>query len=106
MSITFLGHILTALQKKKRYCYFIHDGATAHVLEDRPISCRLQPAMSPDLNPCNFYLWRNLKNKVYSDNPHILDKFNICETIISIDINKLKPVSNNLFKRLEVCLKA
>jgi hypothetical protein len=101
MTIMFFGPIVTALQKKKRYCYFMQDGATAQVLGDRPISletlqpadCSLQPAMSPDLNICDFYLWRNLKSKVYSDKPHILDKFNICETIKSTDISKLKPVS-------------
>jgi hypothetical protein len=61
----------------------MQDGATAHtatysinvsneVFEDRLISRELWPARSPDLNPCDFYLWGNLKDKVYSINPHTL----------------------------------
>jgi hypothetical protein len=30
----------------------------------------LWPACSPDLTPCNFYLWGNLRDKVYRMNPH------------------------------------
>jgi hypothetical protein len=68
MSVTLLGlFFLTALRKKKRHGYFMQDGATAHtvtysinilnkVFEDRLISCRLWPARSPDLIPCDFYL--------------------------------------------------
>jgi hypothetical protein len=61
----------------------MQDGATAHtatyfinvfneVFEDRLISRGLWPARSPDLYPCGFYLWGNLKDKVYSNNPHTL----------------------------------
>jgi hypothetical protein len=80
-------------------------GATAHtatysinvlnkVFEDRLISCRLWPARSPDLNPCDFYLWGNLNN------PHTLVelKQSICETISSIKAGELKLMSNNIFK--------
>jgi hypothetical protein len=63
----------------------MQDGATAHtatypinvlneVFEDRLISRGLWLATSPDLNPCDFYLWENLKDKVYSNNPHTLDE--------------------------------
>jgi hypothetical protein len=54
-----------------------------------------------------FYLWGNLKSKVYSSNPHSSDELenSICETIRSVDI-KLKRMSNNLFKRCEICLRA
>jgi hypothetical protein len=31
----------------------------------RVISQGLRPVHSPDLNPCNFYLWGALKDKVY-----------------------------------------
>jgi inhibitor of nuclear factor kappa-B kinase subunit alpha len=119
MSLTFLGPFLRALWKKKRHGYFMQDGATAHtatysinilnkVFEDRLISRRLWPARSPDLNPCDFYLWGNLKDKVYSNNPHTLVELmqSICETISSIEVRELKLVSNNLFKRLEACLRA
>jgi hypothetical protein len=83
MSLTFLGPFLRALQKKKRHGYFMQDGALAHtatysiyvlneVSEDRLISRGLWPARSPDLHPCDFYLWGNLKDKVYSNNPQTL----------------------------------
>jgi inhibitor of nuclear factor kappa-B kinase subunit alpha len=97
----------------------MQDGATAHtatysinalneVFENRLISHRLWPARSPDLNPCDFYLWGNLKDKVYSNNPHTLveHKQSIRETISSIEVSELKLVSNNIFKRLEACVGA
>jgi hypothetical protein len=97
----------------------MQDGATAHtaiysinvlneVFEDRPISHGSWPTRSPDLNPCDFYLWGNLKDKVHSYNPHTLAelKQSICKTISSIEVSELKLVSNNLFIRLEACLRA
>jgi hypothetical protein len=68
MSVTFYGPFSGALPKKKRHSYFMQDGATAHtatysknvlneVFEKRLISRGLWPARSPDLNPCDFYLW-------------------------------------------------
>jgi hypothetical protein len=68
----------------------------------------LWPARSQDLNPHDFYLWGNLKDKVYSNNPHTLVelKQSIRETISSIEISELKLASNNTFKRLEACLRA
>jgi hypothetical protein len=97
----------------------MQDGATAHtadysinvlneVFEDRLISRRLWPARSPDQNPCDFYLWGNLKDKVYLNNPHTLVelKQSIQETITSIETSELKLVSNSLFKRLKACFRA
>jgi len=40
------------------------------VFGDRTIRLGLWPARSPDLNPCDFYLWGNLKDKVYRTKPH------------------------------------
>jgi inhibitor of nuclear factor kappa-B kinase subunit alpha len=76
MLVTFLGPFSGALWKKKKHGYFMQDSATAHtatysidvlseVFEDRLISRRLWPARSPDLNPCDFYLWGNLKDSVF-----------------------------------------
>jgi hypothetical protein len=97
----------------------MQDGATAHtaicsinvlneVFEDRLISHGLWPARSPDLNPCDIYLWGNIKDKMYWNNPHTLVelKQSIRETISSIKVNELKLVSNNIFKRLEAILRA
>jgi hypothetical protein len=97
----------------------MQDGATAHtaiysifvlneVFEDRLINRGFLPARSPDLNPCDFYLWGNLKDKMYSNNPHTLIelKQSIRETISSIEVSELKLVSNNIFKRREAYLRA
>jgi inhibitor of nuclear factor kappa-B kinase subunit alpha len=105
--------------RRKRHGYFMQDGATAHtttysinvlneVFENRVISRGLWPARSPDLNPCDFYLWGNLKDKVCSNNPRTLVelKQSTRETISSIEVSELKLVSNNIFKRLEACLRA
>jgi hypothetical protein len=53
-------------------------------------------------------MWGNLKDKVYSNNPHTLVelKQRIRETITSIEVSELKLVSNNIFKTLEACLRA
>jgi hypothetical protein len=101
------------MEEEKTYDYFMQDGATANtvtysinvlneVFENRLISCGLWPARSPDLNPCDFYLWGNLKDKVSSNNPHTLIelKQSIRETIPSIEVSELKLVPNKLFKRL------
>jgi hypothetical protein len=116
--MTFYGSFSGALRKKKRHGYFMKYSATAHtgsysinvlneVFENRLISRGLWPARSPDLNPCDFYLWVNLKDKVYSNNPHTLVglRQSIRETISSIEFSELKLLSNNIFKRLEACLK-
>jgi hypothetical protein len=105
--------------RRKRRGYFMQDGATAHtatysinvlnkVFENRLISHGLWPARSPDLNPCDLYLWENLKDEVYSNNPHTLVelKQSIRETISSTEVSELKIVSNNIFKRHEACLRA
>jgi hypothetical protein len=38
------------------------------------ISKGLWPACLPSLNPCDFYLWCTLKDKVYMNNPWSLQK--------------------------------
>jgi hypothetical protein len=44
------------------------------VFGDCVISCGLWPPSSPDLTPCDFYLWGILQDKVYKTNPHTLEK--------------------------------
>jgi hypothetical protein len=97
----------------------MQDGAAAHtatysinvlneVFENRLISRGLWPARSPDLYPCDFYLWGKQKDKVYSNNPHTFVELSqsIRETISPFEVSELKLVSNNIFKRLEACLRA
>jgi hypothetical protein len=60
----------------------------------------LWPPRSPDLNPCDFYLWGKLKSVVYANNPYDLEalKQNIHEAI--------KTFSNvNCSEFPEICLK-
>jgi hypothetical protein len=63
----------------------MQDNTTAHtanhsmneinqVFGDRVVTTGLWPPRSPDLNPCYFYLWGKLKDKVYVNSPHTLDQ--------------------------------
>jgi hypothetical protein len=47
---------------------------------------------SPDLNPCDFYLWGKLKSVVYANNPHDIKvlKQNIREAIYNIQQGELQ----------------
>ena len=74
--------------------WFMQDGATPHrtndvfkVLEEhfdnRVIALKYRsktgkgydwPPYSPDLNPCDFFLWGCIKDKVYANNPHTLEE--------------------------------
>ena len=47
---------------------------------------------------CDFYLWGNLKDKVYSNNPHTIEelKINIHNAIVEITPNELANVGNML----------
>jgi inhibitor of nuclear factor kappa-B kinase subunit alpha len=80
---SFTGSSLTEVQlteEERLYGWFQQDSATAHtacmpmqglsdVFGDRIISSDIWPAGTPDLNPCDFFFWGCLKNKVYSSNP-------------------------------------
>jgi hypothetical protein len=117
MSVTFFGPYESTVEEEKRY-YFMQVSATGcsinysikvlnQAFEARLVSHRLWPVRSPDLIPFDFYLWRNLRNKMYADNPHTFYglKHNTCEAVTSIDFSKLKLTSYTLFKRLQDCLR-
>jgi hypothetical protein len=106
-------------EEKKRHGYFMQDGATAHtatysinalneMFENRLISRGLWPSVSPDLSLCDFYLWGNLKDIVYSNNPHTLVELmqSVRDTVSSVEVRELRLLSNNIFKGLEACLRA
>ena len=100
--------------------WFQQDGATAHTARrsmnilrehfpERLISLRgdLQwPARSPDLAPCDFFLWGYLKSLVYTDRPKILRhlKNNICAAIADISTHMLEKVDRNFKFRLSQCI--
>lgn len=99
--------------------WFQQDGATAHTARNvmtvlrqrfpgRLISLRgdLQcPARSPDLAPCDYFLWGYLKSLVYSDRPRTLDQLreNIRQAINNIPVMMLERVVENFRNRLTQC---
>jgi hypothetical protein len=67
------------------------------------ISKGLSPPRSPDVNPCNFYLWGKLKIVLYANNPHGLEalKQNIREAICNVQQLELQQVFRKLPKRIQ-----
>lgn len=104
-----------------RDVWFQQDGATAHTARDsmnllrqyfpdRLISLRGDlpwPARSPDLTPCDFFLWGYLKSLVYVDRPQTIDhlKNNIRDATANIPIDMLRRVDENFKKRLNQCMR-
>lgn len=52
------------------------------------------PAYSPDLNPCDFFLWGYLKDNVYKQSPQTISDL---KSLIEIEISK---ISNTTFGRI------
>ena len=100
--------------------WFQQDGATAHTARmsmellrehfpERLISLRgdlLWPARSPDLAPCDFFLWGYLKSIVYADRPQTLLhlKDNIRRAITDIPVDMLERVEGNFMNRVAQCI--
>ena len=103
--------------KEKRYAYFQQDGNTCHTSDlslttihtvftaERTIGKGLWPPRSPDLSPCDYFLWGFLKSRVYHNNPRTIDtlKNNIRQEISNIPQRVLRNVFNNMLKRAELC---
>ncbi|KAL1497172.1 hypothetical protein ABEB36_008172 [Hypothenemus hampei] len=100
--------------------WFQQDGATAHtaapvmrVLREhfpgRLISLRgdIQwPPRSPDLAPCDFFLWGYLKSIVYTDRPRTLAelKNNIRQALANIPVAMLERVCQSFKNRANQCI--
>jgi hypothetical protein len=93
------------------------DLATAHtarnslnaifdVFGDRVFSEGLWPPRSPDLTPCDLYLWGRLEVKVYKSNPHISEELenSIREEVTKISDAELQRVNKNVFSCYNACL--
>jgi len=102
----------------KKY-YFQQDGATAHTANivqtwlkskfgQKFLTKEKWPPRSCDLNPCDFFLWGHLKNKVYNPLPLTIDdlKTNIEREIKKIEVTTLKSTFLNLKKRLNLVISA
>ena len=66
------------------------------------------PPRSPDLNPCDFFLWGHLKALVYNPLPKTLEdlKANIEREIKNVPKEMLKSTFLNLEKRCKLILSA
>jgi hypothetical protein len=66
------------------------------------------PARSPDLNPCDYFLWEYLKDIVYKPMPKTLDdlKVNIEREIRNLKPDGLKSTFLNFRKRLNLIVEA
>jgi hypothetical protein len=97
----------------KKY-YFVQDGATPHTansvqnylkskFSDRFFTKDIWPPRSPDINPCDFFLWGYLKDRVYNPMPKTVDelKANIKREFKKITEQMLKSTFSNFLKRLE-----
>lgn len=64
------------------------------------------PPRSPDLAPCDFFLWGYLKSKVYVDKPRTLPdlKEAIRREIAAIPEEMLQSVMINFTERLQECI--
>ena len=64
------------------------------------------PARSPDLSPCDFFLWGTIKNKMYKTKPRSLQelKEKIAHAFAEIDSDMAQKTLQNYAKRLEKCV--
>jgi hypothetical protein len=104
------------LTEETRYGCFQQDSTTAHnsmqrlrdVFDNEQIiSQGLWPPCSPDHSICDFYLWGNLKGKVYKNNLQTADalKTQRRNIVHSINGDKLQRVFQNLMTRCEACIR-
>ena len=64
------------------------------------------PARSPDLSPCDVFLWEYLKGKVFKNRPRSLEdlKERIQQEIDSIPPELTRRVMKNFRERLQQCV--
>jgi hypothetical protein len=74
-------------------CISMH--SSSDVFGDRSIRSGIWPARSPDLNPCDIFLWGCLKDKVYNSNHRIKEelKENIRRKTANISAEQLQRVN-------------
>lgn len=99
---------------------FQQDGATSHtarqsmeVLKEMFPGCLISirrdvpwPARSPDLAPCDFFLWGHLKAKVFAEKPRTIQELKavIRQKIEEIPQEMIEKVMENFRKRLQLCI--
>ena len=70
---------------------------------DGPI---LWPVRSPDLSPCDFFLWGLLKSRLYVSKP--VDSASVCrkieEEVRAISVDMLERASDSMERRMQCCI--
>ena len=119
-----LSHVKPFLTKrhKLRCNMFQQDGATAHtasetldtcrkIFKDKLISLHTEfewPANSPDLSPLDYFLWNEVKTKVYSQPIQDVNQMKelILSAIANIEQQTLSNSIENIKYRLSRCVSA
>lgn len=107
---------------KRRRMYFQQDGAAAHYativrnwldekFANRWIGRRGPfewPARSPDLSPCDFYLWGCLKDRVYRERPATLGALRerIIAACAEVPVEQCKNACESVTQRFDRCLQS
>uniref|UniRef100_UPI00358E390F alpha-actinin A-like n=1 Tax=Myxine glutinosa TaxID=7769 RepID=UPI00358E390F len=116
----FLRPQLEHLELEELDVWFQQDGATAHtarrslqvlreMFPDRVISLRGDvgwPARSPDLAPCDFFLWGYLKSRVSTHRPQTLEalKVAIQQEIAAVSTEMTRRAMAAFRNRLQACI--
>lgn len=103
--------------KHFQYYYFQQDGAPPHRKKevqtwlkekfgDRFLDANMWPPRSPDLNPCDFSLWGQMKHRVYNPKPENIDQLreNIEREFRNFKKTDLKACFLNLKKRCDLLI--
>jgi hypothetical protein len=109
-------HMLPNLPRREKNIIFMQDGAAPHVANivktflrdqfgDNIISRHFPhpwPPRSPDLNPCDFFLWGHLKHRAFLHHPRTLADLKRAIELEIFRINRelLSRICDNLFDRL------
>ena len=117
MLLNFLRPKLNELEED---VWFQQDGATAHtshlslsilreMFPGHRISLRGDigwSARSPDLTPCDFFLWGHLKAKVYTRRPETIEQLKeaIRQEVAAIPPAMTRKVMDNFRERLQECV--
>jgi len=64
------------------------------------------PPCSPDLTPCDYFLWGYLKTKVFETKPRTIAdlKQRIQDEMAAIPVEMLREIMNSFTSRLEECV--
>ena len=91
---------------------FIHESFGSRVLSNRYPERfdegHQWPPYSPDLNPCDYFLWGYLKDRVYRNNPHTVAELeaNISNEVAAISLDTLERVVGNFARRLDLMVES